>query len=70
MAKQQKTPAIPSDGVHQTAPCDPPQGLVIADRIINLAPHVADASTKKKSLHDWLSTEIEQDEENEDVNAD
>lgn len=70
VAKQEKIPTVSPDSAHQTAPCDPPQGLVIADRIINLVPHVADASTRKKSLHDWLSTEAEEDEENEDDNAD
>jgi hypothetical protein len=65
--KQEKTPTISADGAIQSAPCDPPQGLVIADRILNLVPHVADASTRKKSLHDWFAPEAE--EENEDDNA-
>ena len=55
--------ATPNDSPSQTAPCATPSGLVIADRILSLNPTVADASTRKKSLHDWFGPEIEEEEE-------
>lgn len=60
-----KISAGTSDGPTQTAPCSPPQSLVIADRIVNLNPHVSDASTRKKPLHDWFGPEEDENEEDD-----
>jgi len=45
--------------------CNLPQTFAVADEIINLNPHVAEASTRKKRLHDWLGPEEEEEEEEE-----
>jgi hypothetical protein len=68
MGTVKRPPAISAgtgDAPTQTAPCAPPQSLVIADRIVNLNPHVSDASTRKKSLHDWFGPEEEENEEDD-----
>jgi hypothetical protein len=57
----------PSDGPAQVVPCAIPPSLIIADRILNLNPQVADASSRKKSLHDWFGPEIEEEEENDNA---
>jgi hypothetical protein len=69
MGPVDKSPAqIPVDtgGQREAAPCDPPKGLIIADRILSLSPSVADASSRKKALHDWFGPEEEEEDEDAD----
>jgi len=48
------------------SPCAMPNESAIAERVEAFSPEVADASTRKKRLHNWWDKEEEEEEEEED----